>query len=100
MGIFYYQNPKTRDLIIYDSEENEAIVLTRMVNIRVFKDNDPIDDYLQEKFGTHRKISDEIKTKVVEAKASGKTIKEIIKEFNISKASIFAICKEGAWKKV
>ena len=97
---YYYQNPKTRDLIIFDSEDSEVLILTRMTNVRVFKDNDPIDDYIQEKIGAHHKILDDVKSKVVEMKAAGRPVKEIIKEFNISKASIFAICKEGAWKKV
>ena len=34
--IFYYQNSKTRDLIIYDSDENELLILERIENVRVF----------------------------------------------------------------
>ena len=97
---YYYQNPKTRDLIIFDSEDSEVLVLSRMTKVRMFDDREPIDDYLQEKFGKRKVITAEVKTEVIKLKTEGKTIKEIGKIIGISKASICTICKEGVWKKL
>lgn len=98
--LFYYQNPKTRDLIIFDSEDSEVLVLSRMTKIRMFDDKDPIDDYLQQKFCKRKVITEQTKSEVIKLRTEGKTVKQISELTRLSKASIFDICKGGLWKKL
>lgn len=106
----YYRNPKTEELIIWDSNENNIVILGRVKKIQVFLEDDILhpskknDDQVvgdqsyfgeqavkktpnKKRKGKHLSL-EEIK-KIKEMKKEGATIKEITEEVGVSSRTIY-----------
>lgn len=111
--LHYYRNPKTENLIIWDSEKNSLLILGRIEKVQVFLEDDILhpskkDDGQvvgtsgdmmshfkpQKKIKTGpKKISDEKIERIKEMKEEGATIKEIIKEVGVSAMTVYKYSK-------
>ncbi len=106
----YYRNPKTENLIIWDSEENSLLILGRIEKVQLFLEDDLLhpskknDDQIvgnQSYFGKEtpnkkrdsKQISPEQIERIKEMKEDGATMKEIIKEVGVSQMTVYKYLK-------
>lgn len=102
----YYRNPKTEDLIIWDSEENEVFIIEKIRKVRAFVEKDlfsPTGD--DGKPTIHRKIRGGKKGKrkdkltpekiseIRRLKSEMKSTREISEELGISVAAVYKYLK-------
>ena len=113
--IFYYRNPRTEDLIIVDSNEDEVLVLEKIKTVKVFttrelsspQKEDPIEKITQvplreepsmrgvkrspKKWG---KIPPEVRIRVRQLSSEGISGAEIAKQVGISPSGVYKIINE------
>lgn len=101
----YYRNPKTEELIIWDSEKDEILIVEKIRNIQVFLEDDLLCPVGENEKGMADsgvrkrmngiKIPKEVEDKIIEKKKSGIGATEISREFGISLTSVYAILKRN-----
>lgn len=106
--IYYYLNPKTQDLIIYDTNDGEIFIVERIEKVRVMTRGDiQLGDFGKEEReeirrggqtqkgrGKRRKLTPETIEKIEELSAEGKSGSKIAKELGLSPACIYKYLRE------
>ena len=106
---FYYRNPKTEDLMIFDSEENELFIVEKIKEVRAFIEKDLLyprkstdidranepkyeDDRVVKKYqrrGHRAVITPEMIETIKQQKKEGISGYKIAKELGISASSVY-----------
>ena len=99
--IFYYYNPKTQDLIMLDSKENEIFIIEKIKEVKVFSTGEiQMGDFSKEdekplkKKKGRGKITPEIIAEIKRLKSEMKSGREIAEELGISEPSVWHYLKK------